>query len=45
MYFHEQDGVLRQLERTEWRKRKRELDALGGPCDLRRWDDLSVGEK
>ena len=38
------DNRLSRLSQAEWLVRKRKLDALGGPCDVRSWNDLSAAE-
>jgi WD40 repeat protein/energy-coupling factor transporter ATP-binding protein EcfA2 len=37
-------GVPTKLKQSAWLQRKRQLDALGGPCDVRSWDDLNEEE-
>jgi hypothetical protein len=39
------NGLVRTLTDTEWRERKKQLDARGGDCLRRTWDDLTEAEK
>ena len=43
--FEEETGLIRPLTHEEWRARKDKLDAMGGPCDVRSWKDLSAEER
>ena len=40
-----ENGVVRRLTRLEWDERKKQLDALGGDCLIRKWDDLTEREQ
>jgi WD40 repeat protein len=40
-----ENGVPRTLAPTEWLQRRKELDALGGDCLNRTWDDLTEKER
>ncbi len=40
-----ENGLIRSLTREEWRARKAKLEALGGPCDVRSWQDISAAER
>ena len=37
-------GFCRPLKQSDWLKCKQELNALGGPCGVRRWEDLTAAE-
>ena len=43
--FEKESGLIRPLTHEEWRARKAKLDALGGSCDVRSWQDLSAAER
>ena len=38
------EGVLRRLTQQEWLERLRQLGELGGPCDVREWEQLTPRE-
>ena len=40
-----ENGLVRTLTQKEWLERKRKLEALGGDCLHRTWDDLTDAEK
>jgi eukaryotic-like serine/threonine-protein kinase len=44
-YFIDSDGVRRRLNQAQWPERRKQLDAHGGFCDIRSWDQLSEAEK
>ncbi|MEO8496817.1 MAG: hypothetical protein ABI614_17240, partial [Planctomycetota bacterium] len=43
-YYTDSDGTHRKLNQTQWLERKQQLDALGGQCSIRRWEDLTPAE-
>lgn len=43
-YYTDSRGVRRIMNQAKWLEHKRQLDALGGPCDVRRWEDLPPAE-
>lgn len=40
-----ENGIVRPLTRSEWMEKTKQLDALGGDCLSRSWDDLSDEER
>ena len=40
-----ENGLIRSLTHDEWQARKARLEELGGPCDVRSWQDLSPAER
>ncbi|MCY2995482.1 MAG: hypothetical protein NTY19_47605 [Planctomycetota bacterium] len=40
-----EDGVVRQLTQAEWRECWRRLEQLGGPNDVRSWEQVSPRER
>jgi hypothetical protein len=43
-YTVSEQGRMQRLTQAQWLERQRQLQALGGPCDVRRWEDLSEAE-
>ncbi|MEK6261073.1 MAG: AAA family ATPase [Planctomycetota bacterium] len=43
-YYTDSRGIRRSFNQAQWLDRKRQLDALGGPCGIRRWEDLTPAE-
>jgi len=44
-YFLDSGGARRQLTQAQWLDRRKQLDQLGGFCDIRTWDQVSETEK
>jgi WD40 repeat protein len=43
-YHTDANGIRRTLNQAIWLDRKQKLQALGGPCGVRNWDDLTPEE-
>ena len=43
-YHTDANGIRRTLNQGKWLDRKQKLQALGGPCGVRRWEDLTPAE-
>jgi len=43
-YYTDARGMRRMLNLADWLDRKQQLDDLGGPCGIRRWEDLKPAE-
>jgi hypothetical protein len=43
-YTVNDQGRTQRLTEDQRLERQRQLQALGGPCDVRRWEDLSAAE-
>ena len=45
LWYVDQDGTSRLLSPDQLLKRRIQLDAMGGPCDIREWKDVSPAER
>ena len=43
-FYTDARGIRRTLNQQQWLERKLQLQSLGGPCDIRRWEDLTPAE-
>jgi WD40 repeat protein len=43
-YYTDANGFHRTLNQANWLDRRKKLQALGGPCGVRRWEDLTPAE-